>query len=113
MGNRGKPVVASPERHSMMMPTLDDWSPCHVLENHPSGITTGVKVSFIELRPWTMRGRIYARQWRVCIWGNDDLGMERDYPDDEEAAARAMYDAILLWETVDRYELVEHGFGWA
>lgn len=94
----------TPERKTTMMPTLDDWYPNHKLENHPSGLVEGVQVSFIELMPF----RNNPKLWRVCVWGNDDLGMERDYADRQEALA--MYNLVTSWETVDKYTLTEQGF---
>jgi hypothetical protein len=93
-----------PERQEAMMPTLDDWHPNHVLVNHPSGLTGGVKVSFIELLPF----RKLPIMWRVCVWGNDDCGMEQDY--EERTDALTMYNLITSWETVDKYELTKYGF---
>lgn len=93
-----------PERKSVMMPTLDQWYPNHKLENHPSGLTEGVEVSFIELIPF----RKYPRLWRVCVWGNDDLGMERDF--ESRSDALAMFNMVTSWETVDKYQLLENNF---
>ena len=93
-----------------MMPTFDHWHPYHVLVGHPSGLTTGVEVRFLELRPFTIKEKVYPGAWRVCVWGNDDTGMERDFPDDQRDAAMAMYNLITSWETVDRYALTEQGF---
>lgn len=67
-----KKGTRTPERSDLHRPTSDDWRP-----NFPDGT---VRVSFLELSDG---------QWRVCVWGNDDLGMERDYaPTDREAAHR-------------------------
>lgn len=70
-----KKYAKIPERMTIMMPTFDDWHPNHQLVNHPSRVTDGVKVSFIELLPF----RKFSVMWRVCVWGNDDCGMERDF----------------------------------
>lgn len=101
-----KKNIQLPERQTMMMPTLDDWYPNHTLKDHPSGLVDGVQVSFIELMPY---GK-YPRKWRVCVWGNDDCGMERDYTDSERTDALAKYNLISSWETVDKYALQMHGF---
>ncbi len=39
--------------------------------------------------------------WRVCVWGEDDLGVERDYPDDQREQAWAMYESIGDGITID------------
>ena len=93
-----------PERRTAMMPTLDQWFPNHKLENHPSGLTDGVEVSFIELRPFRKNPKL----WRVCVWGNDDLGMERDF--ESRIDALAMYKKVTSWETVDKHQLTQNGF---
>lgn len=96
--------VYKPERKTTMMPTLDEWCPNHKLENHPSGLTEGVQVSFIELMPF----RNNPKLWRVCVWGNDDLGMERDY--ESRTDALAMYNQVIALDTVDKHELTTFGF---
>lgn len=98
---KGTPI---PERKTVMMPTLDEWCPNHVLVNHPSGLTDGVEVSFIELRPFRKNPKL----WRVCVWGNDDLGMERDF--ESRIDALAMYKRVTSWETVDKHQLTQNGF---
>jgi len=61
-----------PERSDIRRPTSDDW--------FPTAADGTVKVSFAELS---------TGQWRVCVWGDDDCGMERDFgPDDREQAVR-------------------------
>jgi hypothetical protein len=97
----------APIRITVMKPTLDDWYPCHVLFNDPSGLTTGVKVSFIELSPYNNQ----PRQWRVCVWGNDDCGMKIDFDDDKQIEAKALFDTIISWDSVDKDELKKNGFG--
>lgn len=93
-----------PERVSVMMPTLGDWYPSFKINNHPSGLSEGVKVSFLELLPF----RKYPQMWRVCVWGNDDFGMERDF--ESRADAHQMFTLITSWETVEVYELLQHEF---
>ena len=93
-----------PERMTVMMPTLDDWYPNHKLVNHSSGLIDGVEVSFFELRPWSKR----PVMWRVCVWGNDDCGMERDF--ESRTNALAMYKKVTSWETVDKYKLTQNEY---
>jgi len=33
-------------------------------------------------------------QWRVCVWGNDDFGMERDFPHVERQEAKVLFERI-------------------
>ncbi len=49
-------------RKSKFLPTIDDWYP-----NHPRDT---VECSLLELRDG---------KFRVCVWGADDYGVERDF----------------------------------
>lgn len=50
----------------VMKRTQDNWYP-----NYPNG-----KVQLSLLR---LRGCPDKRNWRVCVWGYDDFGLERDF----------------------------------
>lgn len=76
---------------SKFLPTTDDWYP-----NWPRGT---VKCSLLDLRDKAVR---------VCVWGADDCGMERDYPHDEGDAACYLY--LNLPNPVTKQWLTEHGF---
>lgn len=57
--------------------TSDDWYPSYLLNDD----TKLVKVSFTQtgLNP-PINGK-----WRVCVWGADDCGMEKDFTSEQEA----------------------------
>jgi hypothetical protein len=75
--------------------TSDEWYPnYHEL----------VKVSFCQTGPYPPENG----DWRVCAWGNDDFGMEKDFRDREEAWACFLAVISLNDVTVDR--LRELGF---
>ena len=40
------------------------------------------------------------RGWRVCVWGANGVGMERDYPADQRMQAAEM------WRTIDTQCLI-------
>lgn len=42
-------------------------------------------------------------KFRVCVWGNDDLGMEKDFEDDLQATQ--VFSAIVLEESLTRKTL--------
>ena len=42
-----------------------------------------VEVSFTQTGP---NPKQHQGEYRVCVWGNDDCGMEKDFADDEELA---------------------------
>lgn len=85
-------------------PTADDWYPSYYLEDAYKGQTLVklVEVSLINLSD----GKV-----RVCVWGADDCGMERDYPHHEGSAARSMFLLLLEQKTVDKKFLEMQGFG--
>lgn len=52
--------------------TTDDWFPCYVVEDEGTQL---VRIKFTHT----------GSEWRVCAWGADDCGMERDFIDKNEA----------------------------
>jgi hypothetical protein len=84
-------------------PTNDDWYPAYQVKGWSN--LQLVCVSFIQTGPDPARGN---GQWRVCVWGADDCGMERDY--DDRSEAMTMFYRVISWEFVDLKLLREHGF---
>jgi len=84
-------------------PTHDDWYPSYQVEGWDN--LQLVCVSFIQTGPDPARGN---GQWRVCVWGADDCGMERDY--DDRSEAMTMFYRVISWEFVDLTLLLELGF---
>ncbi len=80
-----KKGTRTPQRSVVHRPTSDDWCP-----NLPDGT---VKVSFIEL---------FDGCWRVCVWGGDDTGMERDFPPAERESAMRMHERLAGCSDVTR-----------
>lgn len=75
--------------------TMDDFCP-NFFENY-------VQVSFFHLYP--------SGLWRVAIWGNDDLGFDRDFTD--RAQAELCYVALINEPYISRYSLVDvRGFNY-
>lgn len=66
-----------PHHSETRRPSSDDW--------HPTAEDGTVQVSFLELS---------TGQWRVCVWGDDDCGMDRDFAPDEREAASRLYDLL-------------------
>lgn len=87
-------IVSRPEQEyffymrDMFVPVTDDWIP-----NHPGNT---VKVSTMSLH----QGLAPANAYRVCVWGADDFGMERDFPTKEEAIA--LYEDMISRESLSR-----------
>jgi hypothetical protein len=74
--------------------TPDNWC--------PTAQDGTVCVSFLGLR---------GPAWRVCVWGEDDLGMEWDFLDDQFEKAQAIYDSIYDGVTIQ--QLKQMGFDYA
>ena len=98
----------------MMQPTRvfkltdDDWSPSHYLGDYYMGqkpmTVKLVEVSVLELVDGC---------FRVCVWGNDDLGMERDFMPYEHSLAQKMFHDVVALDRVNKDKLEEWGFVYA
>ena len=88
-------------RTSVFKLTQDDWHGSYKLDSWHKGQENPmlVNVSFMPLTDG---------KWRVCVWGNDDCGMERDFP--EEKTAWNMFLQILDWEFVSMHQLNQNEF---
>jgi hypothetical protein len=80
--------------------TLDDWYPSYKLTNN----VELVKVSFTTTGP----NPPINGEWRVCVWGNDDCGMEIDFIDEKKALSIFM--EILGCDYVNMELLKDLGF---
>ena len=88
---------------SVFKETTDDWR-----GNYQTTIGLQlVNVMFTQTGP---DPKNYQGEWRVCVWGDDDCGLERDYAPAEESAALHMFYQIIGWETVGMAQLIDHGF---
>lgn len=75
--------------------TTSDWYPSYHLSAHQEGLDALVRVSFIHLAD---------REFRVCCWGDDDMGLERDY--ENESEAWSVFLQIIGKESVEPDDLV-------
>lgn len=71
--------------------------------NHMAHQLTRVEKRITSAESWypTVNGQVKVSllglsngQIRVCVWGGDDFGLERDFPQNERQAARELYDLI-------------------
>ncbi len=90
------------KRVDVFKKTNDDWYPAFEM-----GGEKLVEVSFIQLTPWLPAEE---RVWRVCVWGNDDCGMERDFSPNEENLAWSIFINVIGEEYVDMKFLLSLGF---
>lgn len=81
--------------------TADDWCPSYKLSGYHRGHKNPllVEVSHHELT---------NGEYRVAVWGGDDMGMEFDTKSGNKA--RKLLLTILSWEVVSKEKLKELGF---
>lgn len=86
-------------------PTQDDWHGNYLLKR-PSEIQgLGlVSVVFTQTGPKPP----FKGLWRVCVWGNDDCGMEKDFEDQVEALN--VFYRVIEWKFVNKEILKQEGF---
>jgi hypothetical protein len=75
-----KPVKLTREEKFIL--TSEDW--------YPTYATGLVRVALL---------RLSTGQWRVCVWGADDFGLERDLPSVERQSAKRLYGRITDYTT--------------
>lgn len=83
--------------------TDDNWHPSYKLDGWYRGIERTLLVE-VSLLP------ISNGKTRVCVWGGDDCGMERDF--DTEAEAISIFMSVIALDTVNMEDLTLFGFGW-
>ena len=85
--------------------TNDDWYPSYTIQEWYKGVRLQrmIELSQIELG--------YDKTWRVCAWGGDDFGLERDFVG-EYAEQESSDIFILLLEKgqIDTKDLTDLGF---
>jgi len=91
---------------SVFKRTSDNWYPSYTLSQRNKGVEHQklVEVIFTQTGP-NLNG---ARKWRVCVWGADDCGMERDFANENEA--RSYFHEVVCLNDVTMAALKERGF---
>lgn len=85
---------------SCFKPTSEDWYGNFKIADDARHVDLKlVHVSCIRLHDGT---------WRVCVWGNDDMGMEYDQP--YESNARNIFTEVCMMDDVTHWRLRELGF---
>ena len=81
--------------------TEDDWHPAYRLASWFGGRpgTKLVTVACVEMT---------NGESRVCVWGSDDDGLEKDLPD--LASAGALFDYVIRQKYVNKQWLRDIGF---
>lgn len=81
--------------------TTDQWYPSYQIERDGPML---VEVSFTQTGPYPPT----SGEWRVCVWGADDCGMERDFTD--ESSAWTTFLEVIGMEDVTMAALQNLGF---
>ena len=98
--------MKKPHRMSAFKPTTDDWYPSYRLDGWWQGKEhqTLVEVSCLELLG-------PEGDWRVCVWGGDDFGMELDFSgDDAQSKSTLLFLDLIAQDTITRQDLIDRGF---
>lgn len=87
--------------------TSDDWYSSYELSQWNKGVEHQrlVEVSFTQTGPDPKHG---GGEYRVCVWGGDDCGMECDFTD--EAKAWCCFLEVIRLEDVTMAALRERSF---
>lgn len=86
--------------------TSDDWFPSYSLQQWNKGVESQmlVEVTFCTTGPKPP----HNGDWRVCAWGGDDCGMEKDFKD--ETLAWNCFLQVIGMEEVTMKALEDMGF---
>jgi hypothetical protein len=72
--------------------THDDWYPC-------------IDDKYVSLK---YVGLLTDGMYRVCVWGGDDFGLEKDYSTEEEA--KEVYERLKATKVINKRDLFNIGF---
>ena len=82
--------------------TQDDWYGNYKIAGDQR-VSDLVEVSFMNLLPDQS-----TTNWRVCVWGNDDFGLERDF--ENETVAWNIFLQVIGMKLVNQQALRDLGF---
>jgi hypothetical protein len=87
--------------------TNDDWYP-----NYPDNL---VRVSLILRRKKSSEYKLFGQTlFRVCVWGDDDFGMEKDFKSGNEQLdidqAKELYQLLVNQKVINKDYLKQLGF---
>jgi hypothetical protein len=98
---------------TVFKPTYEDWFPCYSCPDLHNQLTKDmspdlkpglVKVSFLRT------GANEDGPWRVCVWGNDDFGMEKDFPVEDKESAWKCFLEVISCEYIAKSWLANNQF---
>jgi len=81
--------------------TSDDWHPSYKLNGHHKGVKGPQMVEVSHLK-------LTNGEYRVCVWGADDCGMDFDTKSGNKALRTFL--TVISWDDVTMSGLKELGF---
>jgi hypothetical protein len=93
-----------PTRVTKWVRTNEDWYPAMAPLQKPANPDYHNPLDHAAVRVSMML--LNDGNWRVCVWGGDDFGMEYDSPDFSEI--KKLYDGI--WDFTTKSDLQRRGF---
>lgn len=96
-------ATTAPFKRQMFRPTTDSWYGNFAIAGDARfPYPNLVLVSFFK--------ELSGAGWRVTVWGNDDMGMEKSFSEDQYGLGVLAYTELSLCEAVDRDLLTRMGF---
>lgn len=97
-----QPAPPLPFRMTVYVQVNQNWyGNYHITQDKRYESDLLIRVSLLELR--------HPHGWRVCAWGNDDFGMERDYEPDQRDQALVLYQQIVSTQMPTQAQMHEWG----
>lgn len=83
--------------------TQDDWYPNFFLDDRETNL---IRVSLTQISPLNKK-----ETWRVAVWGNDDIGMNKDFENEHaKKHAVAEFQAVFMEQYVNKEWLRSRGW---
>lgn len=99
-----------PKRITVFKECIGEWAPNFKLEGKYKGRYANlVAVSFLKLLPYKGEdSKECLLKYRVCVWGADDFGMERDFIHRDQALK--MFNKVIAQEKISPLFLKDNDF---
>lgn len=93
------PSVPREPSQTRMIPTREDWHPAiHINAQGQEVFSYLPEAEHCRTFFCLAFHQLGEGLWRVCAWGGDDFGLEKDFADREKALK--LYESIQPWTTV-------------
>ena len=101
--------AAYPSQVSVFKETTDNWCGSYTLKAHPENRML-VLVSFYNNTSWKTDLGSEDNFVRVCAWGNDDAGLEKDFTSKDIGTAWKTFMDVVSMKKVNMRDLIKLGF---